>query len=93
MQNASAKAINWTEQGLVPDTVIRHGIKRLLKRRIALLEANDCEVIADSKADFVREMNRSPIAPLPFKANAQHYEVPTDFFLNVLGDHQKYSSC
>ncbi len=93
MQNASAKAINWTEQGLVPDTVIRHGIKRLLKRRIALLEANDCEVIADSKADFVREMNRGPIAPLPFKANAQHYEVPTDFFLNVLGDHQKYSCC
>lgn len=26
-------------------------------------------------------------------ANEQHYEVPTEYFLAVLGPHRKYSSC
>ena len=26
MQNTATKVIDWSEQGLVPDTVIRHGI-------------------------------------------------------------------
>jgi cyclopropane-fatty-acyl-phospholipid synthase len=93
MQHAAAKAIDWSEQGLVPDTVIRHGIKRLLKKRLALLRANNCEAVADGEYEFVRVMNESAIAPLSFKANDQHYEVPTDFFLHVLGDHRKYSCC
>jgi cyclopropane-fatty-acyl-phospholipid synthase len=38
-------------------------------------------------------MDNSSIAPLPRKANEQHYEIPTDFFLKVLGDHNKYSCC
>ena len=93
MNNAAARAIDWTEQGLVPDSVIRHGIKRLLKRRIAQLQADDCERMADYKAGFIQAMNASAIAPLPHKANDQHYEVATDFFLNVLGVHSKYSCC
>jgi cyclopropane-fatty-acyl-phospholipid synthase len=93
MQNAAGKAIDWTEQGLVPDTVIRHGIKRLLRRRLALLHADNCELVADTKADFIQAMNRSAIALLPCKANDQHYEVPADFFLNILGTHHKYSCC
>jgi len=35
MQQAAAKAIDWSEQGLVPDAMIRHGIKRLRKKRLA----------------------------------------------------------
>jgi cyclopropane-fatty-acyl-phospholipid synthase len=93
MQNAAAKAIDWTEQGFVPDTVIQHGIRRLLKGRIAELHTDNCEIVARSKYEFIRAMNNSPIAPLSCKANEQHYEVPTDFFLHVLGDHKKYSCC
>ena len=93
MHNTAAKAIDWSEQGLVPDTVIRHGIRRLLKKRIEQLRTDDCEVLAERKADFIRSMLTSAIAPLPFKANEQHYEVPTEFFLKVLGNQSKYSCC
>ena len=93
MQNAAAKAIDWSEQGLVPDSVIRHGIKRLLKKRITELGTDDCQLLAERKADFIHSMNLSAIAPLPFKANEQHYEVPTEFFLKVLGSQNKYSCC
>lgn len=34
MSTASNLAINWTEQGLVPDAVIRAGIRRLCKQRL-----------------------------------------------------------
>jgi cyclopropane-fatty-acyl-phospholipid synthase len=90
---AAAKAIDWSEQGLVPDTVIRHGIKRLLKKRIEQLNTDDCESLAERKTDFINSMRTSAIAPLPFKANEQHYEVPTEFFLKVLGSQNKYSCC
>jgi cyclopropane-fatty-acyl-phospholipid synthase len=91
MQNATARAIDWTEQGLVPDSVIRHGIRRLLKQRLAELQADDCAATARRKTDFITAMDRSVIAPLPDKANEQHYEVPAEFFLGVLGAHAKYS--
>jgi len=93
MQNAAAKAIDWSEQGLLPDTVIRHGIKRLLRKRLAELHSHDCETLADQKADFIHDMCNSEIAPMSFKANEQHYEVPTEFFLKVLGSRNKYSCC
>jgi cyclopropane-fatty-acyl-phospholipid synthase len=38
-------------------------------------------------------MNASPIALVPDVANEQHYELPADFFVQVLGDHLKYSCC
>ena len=93
MQNTAAKAIDWSEQGLLPDTVIRHGIKRLLKKRIEELQTDDCQHLAERKAEFITSMNISEIAPLPFKANEQHYEMPTEFFLKVLGSKNKYSAC
>ena len=93
MMNAAAKAIDWSEQGLVPDSVIRHGIKRLLKKRIAELHTDDCQAMARKKHLFVQGMGQSAIALLPLKANEQHYEVPADFFLNLLGNQNKYSCC
>jgi len=93
MRNAAAKAIDWTEQGLVPDSVIRHGIRQLLRQRIDRLQAHDCEHVAEGKTAFIAGMDNSPIAPLPHKANEQHYEVPGEFFLKVLGAGNKYSCC
>ena len=93
MPAATARAINWTEQGLVPDNVVRHAIRGLLKQRLAGLDIDDCEVMADSQTDFIRGMNQDVVAPLPQRANEQHYEVPSDFFLHVLGAQGKYSCC
>ncbi|WP_395350864.1 SAM-dependent methyltransferase [Variovorax sp. UC122_21] len=88
-----AFAIRWVEKGLVPDTVVRRGIRRLLKDRLSELYAGNTPAVAELTQDFVGRMRSASLAPLPEKANAQHYEVPAAFFGQVLGNHRKYSSC
>ena len=93
MNAASDRAIGWVEQGLVPDRVVRAGIRRLLQQRLAEIEATDSANAADRMSAFIEMMDQSPIAPIPEKANEQHYEVPAEFFAEVLGLHRKYSCC
>lgn len=93
MTNTAQVALDWTEQGYVPDTVIRHGIRRLLAQRLRDIKHDDCEVMAQMQQQFISEMKLSPIAIVPEKANEQHYEVPSAFFDIVLGKHRKYSCC
>ncbi len=85
--------IGWTEQGYVPDLVIRAGIRRLLRQRLAEIAADDVERYAARSERFVAAMDAGPVAPVPEKANEQHYEVPAAFFDLVLGAHRKYSAC
>jgi hypothetical protein len=33
------------------------GIRQLLRKRLDSLDSNDCEVMANSKEDFIRSMN------------------------------------
>ncbi len=93
MQTATNFAINWVEQGLVPDSVIRAGIRRLIKERLDEISGDNSATAADIATAFVQEMRAAPIALLPEKANEQHYEVPAAFFAHALGVHLKYSSC
>ncbi len=90
---AAATALHWVEQGLVPDAAVRVGIRRLLRQRLAELHSGDPEAGADIAEDFFSSLRHAPLAPLPEKANEQHYEVPADFFGEVLGPHRKYSCC
>lgn len=80
-----------TEKGLVPDSLIRKGIRALLKQRLMEISAGDAEAMAEHEQHFINMMNGSPVAVLTEKANEQHYEVPADFFQAVLGKHLKYS--
>ncbi len=93
MSAVAQKAISWTESGLVPDPVIRSGIRRLLERKLVEIRAGDVEAAAATTNDFVDMMRRSPIALVPELANEQHYEVPAAFFEQVLGARRKYSCC
>ena len=93
MPDSTAVAVNWVEQGLVPDRVIRLGIRRLLRARLAELRSGDAVATAALTQAFVDELRAAPLALLPDKANEQHYEVPAVFFGAVLGTHRKYSSC
>ena len=93
MSTATSRAINWVEQGRLPDSVIRAGIRRLLKQRLVDIHADQVELAAETARCFIRGMDDAPIAPLPNKANEQHYEVPAAFFGEVLGPHRKYSCC
>jgi cyclopropane-fatty-acyl-phospholipid synthase len=92
MNQAAQLAINWVEQGLVPDRFIRAGIRRLCEQRLTEIAASDCETASQSIDRFVNEMDTSDIALLPHLANEQHYEVPAEFFTLALGPHRKYSS-
>jgi len=91
--SVSNLAVSWTEQGLVPDSVIRAGVRRLLRQRLAEIGAGDAQAAAERLEAFVDSMQHAPVALLPEKANEQHYEVPAAFFELALGNHRKYSSC
>ena len=91
MSTVASRAISWTESGLVPDSVIRSGIRRLLENKLAEIRADDVEAASQITNDFVRMMDESPIALVPELANEQHYEVPAAFYDQVLGRHRKYS--
>lgn len=91
MTNFTSRAVRWIESGLVPDSLIRAGIRRLLESKRREIHAGDVEFAANRLNCFVKEMNQSPIALQPDVANDQHYEVPAEFFAYVMGDHLKYS--
>jgi cyclopropane-fatty-acyl-phospholipid synthase len=93
MSGVTSKAVSWTESGLVPDSVIRAGIRRLLDRKRKEIGSGNVEFAANVTNRFVAMMNESPIALVPHLANEQHYEVPAEFFEQVMGDHLKYSCC
>lgn len=93
MSNVTARALSWTEAGMVPDPVIRTAIRRLLGNKLREIRAADIEQVAETKSRFVQMMKDSPIALVPELANEQHYEVPAAFFDLVLGDRKKYSCC
>ena len=78
--------------GLLPDPLIRFGIRRLLRQRRAELNRGSDESRRKQEAEFVQLLKSSPIAVHQDAANAQHYEVPPRFFELVLGRRLKYSS-
>ena len=88
----SSFALDITERGLMPDPFVRAGIRRLLRERLAEIGAHAPEAAAARTETFVAEMHTAPVALVPHLANAQHYEVPSDFFGQVLGRRRKYSS-
>ena len=93
MTAAAERAIGWVEQGLVPDGVVRLGIRRLLRERLDEIGDGDPERSAAIAQAFFASLAGQPVALVPEKANEQHYEVPAAFFARVLGPHRKYSSC
>ena len=85
--------IDLAERGLVPDFMIRAGIRNLCKKRLNQCLADDCEANAELAEKYIKESDASPMAVLTEKANEQHYEVPADFYRHALGKNFKYSSC
>ena len=73
----------------VPDMVLRTAITTLCRRTARELAASP----ANATAAFVASMGQRPIALHTDAANAQHYELPPEFFALCLGPHRKYSSC
>jgi cyclopropane-fatty-acyl-phospholipid synthase len=91
--STSNSAIKFAERGLLPDALIRAGIRKLNKARLEEIAAENCEAGMAHLTRFIASMNKAEIAPVPELANAQHYEIPSEFFHYCLGKHRKYSSC
>lgn len=85
--------INMADNGLLPDRLIRFGIRQFDKKRLREEAYDNENEQRRALATFIGRMRRSPIAVLPDKANEQHYELPPAFFEHVLGRHLKYSGC
>lgn len=81
------------ERDLLPDPLIRFGIRQILASRLAEEETHDVETNHEKKRAFIRALRGSPLAIHTDAANAQHYELPSEFFATVLGPHLKYSCC
>jgi len=88
---SNALALKLTEKGLLPDTIVRQGIRRLLKKRLKEINQFAVPELATYIKAFSNKMRHSPVAVLTDKANEQHYEVPAAFFNRVLGAYNKYS--
>ena len=78
-------AIALAERGLLPDWAIRAGMRSF----IAGIEKQP----GMTDAQFAREMAARAIAEQTDAANAQHYELPPEFFAQFLGPNRKYSCC
>jgi cyclopropane-fatty-acyl-phospholipid synthase len=73
----------------IPESVVRLGIRANCAARLRRERAKS----AAEREAFVAGLRDEAIAPVPELANAQHYEVPPEFFELVLGPRMKYSSC
>jgi cyclopropane-fatty-acyl-phospholipid synthase len=81
------------ERDLLPDVLIRAGIRQLLAARLRGEDRGDPEAQQAHFMQLVEQLRASPVAIETQAANEQHYEVPSEFFLQVLGRHLKYSCC
>ncbi|HWA08145.1 MAG TPA: cyclopropane-fatty-acyl-phospholipid synthase family protein [Opitutaceae bacterium] len=75
------------EKDLLPDWLIRRGIRRLLAQRLR------DEAARYERGAYVADLRTRPLAEQTAAANEQHYEVPTPFYQCCLGRRLKYSGC
>ncbi|NNM26169.1 MAG: class I SAM-dependent methyltransferase [Phycisphaerales bacterium] len=87
--NAGIEAM---ERGVLPDPVVRAGIRRLCRQRLDEHRRRDPAARVRVMDRLVASMRQGPIAPASRASNEQHYELPPAFFELVLGPHRKYSS-
>lgn len=80
------------ETNLVPDALIRAGIRRLLASTLREKSHLDVEAQRAALLQYVADLKKRGIAEQTQAANEQHYEVPTRFYQLCLGRRLKYSS-
>jgi cyclopropane-fatty-acyl-phospholipid synthase len=79
------------EKNLLPDWLIRIGIRRLLRERLRGENQGSAEAQQTHLLKLVAKLKQSPIAVETKAANEQHYEVPTRYYQLCLGARLKYS--
>lgn len=85
--------IQLAERRLLPDAVIRGGIRRLLAQRLDRERTAMPQDASQRHAALRRLFAEGAIAEETDAARRQHYEAPTELFLAMLGPRLKYSGC
>ena len=85
--------IGLAERGLLPDSLLRHGIRRMCRARLHEEQTGGPAAQAARHARYINALRHSAVAIETDAANIQHYELPTEFFRLCLGPRLKYSSC
>jgi cyclopropane-fatty-acyl-phospholipid synthase len=85
--------LDLAESGIIPDTLVRLGIRALNRRRLLKEARRERAGQGELLQHFLDDIRSSPIAVETRAANEQHYEVPPAFFQKVLGRRLKYSCC
>ncbi|MEP6671286.1 MAG: cyclopropane-fatty-acyl-phospholipid synthase family protein [Chthoniobacter sp.] len=80
------------EANVVPDPLVRLGIRHLLGETLKEKCAGSVEERQARLQAHIDGLRQSPIAIQTGAANEQHYEVPTVFYQYALGKRLKYSS-
>ena len=79
------------ERGLLPDALLRLGVRRLCAARLRAESAGGPEAQEIRRRARYAALRVSPLAVHTQAANAQHYELPPAFFELCLGSRLKYS--
>lgn len=79
------------EKNFIPDFLIRWGARRMTSARLREITSYTAEEHQAYLNRYIDDLKKQPIAINTGEANDQHYELPTEFFRQVLGNHMKYS--
>jgi cyclopropane-fatty-acyl-phospholipid synthase len=85
--------IELAERGILPDRLIRLGIRRLNRKRLCAENRASNDARSEAMRRFAADLRQSPVALQTASANQQHYELPPAFFRKILGRRMKYSGC
>ena len=77
--------LSLAESGFIPDALIKIAVRFITNRRIN--ESSN----HDNKDKIISALSEGIVAEKTYDANEQHYEVPPEFFNQVLGVSLKYS--
>jgi cyclopropane-fatty-acyl-phospholipid synthase len=80
------------ERGLIPDPLLRWGIRRQCVRRLNEEHRGGPEAEAARFQQRLAQLRATEVALYTDTANHQHYELPPELFVHCLGPRLKYSS-
>jgi len=69
---------------------LRQGMRRLLETNLVPKNVEDAR---SNLMAYYESLRTKPVAMNTAEANEQHYELPPEFFLPIMGNRLKYSSC
>jgi cyclopropane-fatty-acyl-phospholipid synthase len=87
----AAGLLGLAERGLLPDALLRLGVRQQCALRLRTAGAGGAAAQETRQQRLLEELRASPVAVHTTAANAQHYELPPQFFRLCLGARLKYS--